>query len=120
MRGPLFRQLIEKKEYNLRSDESLADLEKMYTILIESRGKTLSTLNRFDETVALAALCQISFPGKSPSYMNESRQLRSEFKGISSNIILERKFRGKVKSSFRNALNESQIDFKDIRNLFFD
>lgn len=120
MRGPLFNQLIQNKEYNLREGETIADLERMYTILIESRGKNINTLTRFDETVALAALCQYSFPGKTPAYIRESQQLREAFKGISTNLVLENRFRNKVKLSFKNALNESQIDFRDIRNLFFD
>lgn len=120
MRGPLFKQLVERKEYNLRSDESLADLEKMYTLLVESRGKTISTLTRFDETIVLASLCQVPFPGKTPSYTNDSRQLRADFKGISTNPILESRFRNKIRLTLKNAINESQIDFRDIRNLFFD
>lgn len=120
MRGPLFNQLVERGEYRIQSDESLADLEKMYTILIESRGKNINTLTRFDETVALAALCQFSFPGKTPSYINESKQLRADFKGISTNTTLENRFRNKVRLSFKNAINENQIDFRDISNLFFD
>jgi hypothetical protein len=120
MRGPLFNQLIQNREYNLREGETIADLERMYTILIESRGKNINTLTRFDETVTLAALCQYSFPGKTPAYRSESQQLRADFKGISTNLVLENRFRDKVRLSFKNALNENQIDFRDIRNLFFD
>lgn len=120
MRGPLFQRLIERREYNLQSDESLADLEEMYTILIEARGKTINTLNQFDETIALAALCQISFPGKTPTYISEARQFRAKYKGISASYRLENEFKNKVRTSFTSALNESQISFRSLRDLFFD
>lgn len=120
MRGPLFRKLIENREYNLEAGENLEDLEKMYTLLIESRGKNINTLTRFDETVALATLCQFSFPGKTPKFSREVRLLRNSYRGISDNRIIEQRFKGNIRLSFKNAINENQIDFDDLSNLFFD
>ena len=120
MRGPLFQQLIANREYTLGTGETIEDLDRMYTLLIESRGKTLSSLTRFDETVALASLCQISFPGKTPKFSEGARQLRQNFRGISRNLLLERRFQDKIRLSFKNALNENQINLNDIGNLFFD
>ena len=92
MRGPLFNLIIQNRAHTLREGETIADLERMYTILIESRGKNIYNLTRFDETIALAALCQYSFPGKTPSYSAKSLKLREEFIGISKNLLLEDKF----------------------------
>jgi hypothetical protein len=120
MRGPLFRQLIENKEYNLEADENLEDLEKMYTLLIESRGKNINTLTRFDESIALATLCQFPIPGKTPKFSREARLMRNSYRGISYSRNLEQKFIGNIRYSFKDALNENQIDFDELRNLFFD
>ena len=120
MRGPIFKQLIENRSYNLDLGETIEDLEKMYTLLIEARGKTISTLNSFDENISLISLCQFSYPSKTPKFSNEARQLRKEFIGISTNIILENQFRNKIKSSFKTAINLKQLNFGDIRNLFYE
>ena len=120
MRGPIFDYLIKTESYTLDSDESLNDLEKMYTLLIESRGKSERSLTTQDERITLITLCQISFPGKTPKFMNEAKSFRKQFKGISESNYLELSFKKKINNSFKRALNENNISFDDIGDIFLD
>lgn len=120
MRGPIFRNLIEDGAYRLEIEETIADLEQMYTLIIKSRSKTLNTLSSTDERIALISLCQIAYPGKTPEFSNGAKELRARYKGIAENSNLQRLFAQKIKDSLKNSINESSTSFNNINELFLD
>ena len=112
MRGPLFSQLVRDRRMRLDARESLADLETMYTLIMEERGVAdVYDITEFDERVTLAALCKLPWPGKRPSYSAALRSFISEYRGIADDEDLQRSFR----SSIQPTLRLEEGDREDIR-----
>ncbi len=130
MRGPLFKKLLQRRGRVSRKGgrvrvgaagyprESISDLETMYSLIIRARGKTEKTMTEFDEELALAALCQWSWPGKVPSYRNEARRFTEMFGGIGGSPKLQIEFQKSIGKALATARMPEDISFDKITSIF--
>jgi hypothetical protein len=130
MRGPLFKKLLQRRGRVSRKGgrvrvgaaryprESISDLETMYSLIIRARGKTETTMTEFDEELALAALCQWSWPGKVPSYRFAVRRFIRVFRGIADSPNLQIEFRKSIGNALANAQTPDDISFNNIAAIF--
>jgi hypothetical protein len=118
MKGPLFEKLLLTGEVTLSPKESVNDLEAMYSIIIEKRGKTAETMTAFDEEIALAVLCKIAWPGKPPSYRRGMNVFMRAFHGIARSSRLQKAFRERIKETLSTASAPGEISFERPSSIF--
>jgi len=119
MRGPLFKTLLPKWIITRAFfGESISDLESMYSIIIEERGKTEDTLTKFDEQLALAALCKIAWPGKVPGYTQAIQSFKRRFRGIARSVRLQQEFRSRIGRTLSTARTANDISFDRLSSVF--
>jgi hypothetical protein len=118
MKGPLFEDLLRSGGVTLAPGESVEDLETMYSLILEARGKTEKNLTPFDEQLALASLCKFAWPGKSPAYQQGMASFKKEFRGIAENYGLQKAFRSSVKTNLSTARRPEQVSLAHPGSVF--
>jgi hypothetical protein len=90
----------------------------MYSIIIEERGKTEETVTKFDEQLALAALCKITWPGKVPDYTQAIQSFKRRFRGIARSARLQQEFRNRIGRRLITARTAEDISFDRPSSVF--
>lgn len=99
-------------------DESaVSDVETLYEIIVETRRERGSQ-GEFDELIALAALCRITWPGKLPTYPKAVKLVQMKFQGISNDPQLAHRFRYGLSPRLIRAVRKGDIRFKSLADLF--
>jgi len=97
MKDSALEKLLSSGEVKLGPKESAHDLEAMYHIILERRGKAPESATAFDTHLALASLCKFAWPGKLPSYKSAMTAYKQAFRGIAASARLQDAFRERIK-----------------------
>ena len=118
MIGPFFAKHLKKNNVQIRKGESLADIVKMYQILLDLRGKTPETASVLDEKIALGAVCKFPVQGKKRHYLADSVMLRARFKGIARDESLQATFRKSVTPGFIGIQVIEDVKMRTLADVF--
>jgi hypothetical protein len=104
MNGERFLEEIEKK---IGPDENYADIVTMINILANERAKANNRDIKDEDYDYAAGIICIVFPMKPPEYKEDIEALRKNFKGISTDLNLQKEF---IESMTDDLLKEQSIE----------
>jgi len=101
----------------LQDKDQEADFRAMYQIIVDVRTER-GGYGEFDQRIALAALCRISWPGKLSTYSKVVRLVQGKFKGIAENAYLAHQFRQGLSPRLIRAQSQRDIRFGSRDDLY--
>lgn len=120
MKGEYFTKMLQEGVIEFGPEESIEDLEKMYNIILNVRGKDYQNANKFDEVLALIILCKIPFPGKRPKYKIAVSKIKDTFCGISRDKKLQENFKKIIGKQVVKAQSLKGIRLNKKKDVFHD